>query len=329
MRKRTEAIVGAVILAGMAVVFVGTLWLKDVGFGREEITLRARFREIGQILVGNTVKLRGVPIGRVEDIAFESGGTGVIVVMRIDRDAPLPEDPVVLLSPESLFGDWQAEIFPRSRFPRYAYAESPDPGVLPGYSLPDISRLTAVADEIAGNLATLTDRVETAFTEETAANIRTAIENIQEVSERLTALVGTQQQAVEEVAENLAETTRTLGEAAVAVQRTMAQVDSAVAHGEVADIVDNVERATSRFDSLSAELLRTSTEFRAIAARADSTMRAMGSVARQLEQGGGSLGLLLQDSMLYADLVRTNALVQQLLKDFQENPGKYIKLEIF
>ncbi|HEX6938958.1 MAG TPA: MlaD family protein [Longimicrobiales bacterium] len=329
MKKRTEAIVGAVILAGLVVIFAGTLWLKDVGFGREEITLRARFREVGQILVGNTVKLRGVPIGRVEDIAFEPGGAGVIVSMRIDRNAPLPEDPVVLLSPESMFGDWQAEIFPRSRFPRYAYAESPDPGVLPGYALPDISRLTAVADEIASNLATLTDRVETAFTEETAASIRMAIENIQEVSERLTALVGTQQQAIEEVARNLSETSAALGEAAIAVQHTMAQVDSAVAHGEVADIVDNIARATARFDSLTVELLRTSGEFRAVAMRADSTMGAMGAVARRLEAGEGSLGMLLQDTVLYTQLVRTNALLQALLMDFQANPGKYIKLELF
>ncbi len=329
MRKRTEVTVGAVVLLGIALVFFGTLWLKGAGFGRERITLQARFREVGQVLVGNTVKLRGVPIGRVQDISFEPGGTGVIVSMRIGRDAPLPQDPVVLLSPESLFGDWQAEIFPRSRFPRYAYAESPDPAVLPGYALPDISRLTAVADEIASNLATLTDRVEAAFTDETAVNIRTAIENIQEVSEQLTGMVGAQQQAVEEVARNLGRTTNTLGDAAVAIQRTMAQVDSAVAHGEIAAIVDNVERATSQLDSLGAELLRASTDFRAMAFHADSVLRAMGSVAIRLERGQGSLGLLLQDSVLYADLVRTNTLIQELLKDFRENPRKYIKLEIF
>jgi hypothetical protein len=167
--------VGTVILAGIMVVFFGMLWLKGGGFGREQIILEARVREAGQLLVGNTVKLRGVPIGRVEEIVFEPGGDGIIVRMRVDRDAPLPQDPVVILAPESLMGDWQAVIYPRSQFPRYSYAESPDPSVLPGYTLPDMSQLTAVADEIAGNLATLTDRVELAFTEETAINIRLAI----------------------------------------------------------------------------------------------------------------------------------------------------------
>ena len=151
--KRTEVAVGFVILLGIAVVFFGTLWLKGTRLGEREMTIHARFLEIGQLLDGNEVKLRGVSIGRVERIALEPGGGGVIVTMRIAEEVPLPADPVVLLSPESMFGDWQAEIHPRSRFPQYTYAEAPDPQVLPGYSLPDISRLTAVADEADADLA--------------------------------------------------------------------------------------------------------------------------------------------------------------------------------
>src|SRR5690606_21550348 len=99
--------------------------------------------------------------------------------MRIDADVVLPPDPVVLLSPKSMFGDWQAEIHPRMQFMRYDFAEPRDPNVLPGYALPDMSRLTAVADRIAENLAVVTERVEIAFTEETAMNVRRAIENIE------------------------------------------------------------------------------------------------------------------------------------------------------
>lgn len=329
MKKRTEIVVGAVILLSIALVFFGTVWLKGSGFGREEITVQARFREVGRLLEGNAVKLRGVPIGRVESVGLEPDGEGVIVRMRIKRDIALPPDPVVVLMPESMFGDWQAEIYPRSRFPQYNYAESPDPQVLPGYSLPDMSQLTAVADEIAQNLAVLTDRVEIAFTEETAHNVRRAIENIQEVSEHLTRLVGSQQRAIDEVATNLERTTEALGVAAETVQRTFAQVEAAVANGELAQIVDNVERASSQLDSLTLALLQASEEFRSVVSRADTTMRSVGALAVQLQRGEGSLGRLVQDTLLYADLVRTNLLVQELLKDFKANPRKYIKLEIF
>lgn len=329
MSKRTEVLVGSVILLGVALILGGTLWLAGARLGSEEIELRARFRDVGQLTRGNPVKLRGVPIGEVEAIELEPSGEGVIVTMRVRRDAPLPADPVVLLAHESLLGDWQAEIAPRSRYPRYAYAESPDPGVLPGFSLPDISQLTAVADEIAGTLATLMDRVELAFTEETAHNVREAIENIQAVSAQLTGLVDSQRRAVDDVAATLGEAMETLNEAAASMQRAFALVEDAIADGELETIVDNVERTSTRLDSLSAALLATGTDFQTTMALADSTLRSLGRIAAALEAGEGSLGLLLQDSALYAELVRTNALVQALLADFMENPRKYIKLELF
>lgn len=329
MKRRTEVLVGAVILLSIVLIFFGTLWMKGAALGREEVTVQARFWEVGQLLNGNAVKLRGVPIGRVDGIELEPGGEAVIVKLRIKRDLALPADPVVLLSPESMFGDWQAEIFPRNRFPRYAYAEAPDPQVLPGYSLPDMSRLTAVADEIAQNLAVLSDRVELAFTEETALNVRRAIENIQQVSAQLTGLVGSQQRAIAEVGSNLERTTESLGEAAEAVRRAFVEVERAVANGEIETIVDNVERTSLQLDSLSTAMLAASREFRAVVTRADTALRAVGAIATRVERGEGSLGRLVQDTALYADLVRTNALVQALLEDFKKNPRKYIKLEIF
>ncbi|NIS19468.1 MAG: hypothetical protein GWN18_05730, partial [Thermoplasmata archaeon] len=59
-----------------------------------------------------------------------------------------------------------------------------------GYTLPDITRLTAAANEISQNLAVLTNRVDRAFNDETAENVRRAIDNIQDVSENLRTLVG-------------------------------------------------------------------------------------------------------------------------------------------
>lgn len=327
--KRTEVAVGFVILLGIAVVFFGTIWLKGARLGEKEMTVRARFLEIGQLLDGNEVKLRGVSIGRVEEIELEDGGGGVIVTMRIDQEVPLPADPVVLLSPESMFGDWQAEIYPRSRFPLYQYAEAPDPDVLPGYSLPDISRLTAVADRIAENLAELTDRVELAFTEETALNIRRAIENIEAVSGQLTSVLGRQEQAVAQVADNLEMTTATVNETVVAIRQLVGQIETAVSEGELALIVDNVVNATAELDSLGNTLLSVSRDLGTTAASADTAFRSLNSIMARVDRGEGTLGMLLQDTALYRELVESNAALQTLLDDIRENPRKYINLQVF
>jgi phospholipid/cholesterol/gamma-HCH transport system substrate-binding protein len=329
MRRRNDVVVGIVVLAALALIVFGTMWLRGGGFGREETIVEARFHTVGQLLRGSKVKLRGVMIGRVDSIELESSGRGVLVTMRIRADLRLPEDPVVVLAPESMFGDWQAEIFPRSSFPLYQYAEALDARVLPGYALPDMSRLTAVADEIAQNMRVLSDRFELAFTDETAHNVRLAIENIQQVSGQLTGLVSGQQRAIDEVAENLQEATETLGEAAETVRRAFEQAEAAIGGGRLENIVTNVESMTAQTDSLSGVLLATSRDMRTAAFAADTTFRRIGAIAAAIERGEGTLGLLVRDTALYGSIVRSNTEVQALLADIRQNPRRYINIRIF
>lgn len=328
-RRRSDVIVGVVVLLGAAVILFGILWLRGGGLGRDRITLQARFRDVGQLLEGNAVKVYGVPIGRVENIALDPRGGAVIATMRLEEDVRLPEDPVVVLSPESMFGDWQAEIVARAENPEYDYTEAPDPSVLPGYSLPDISRLTAVADRIAQNMATLSERFELAFTEETAENIRIAIENIQQVSEQLTGMVGGQQRAIDELAANLREITETLSGAAETVQRAFAQLEVAVGEDRLVEIVNNVERTTARTDSLTRELMLMSRDLQHASATADSTLQTLGDIAASIEQGEGSLGRLLTDTMLYVGMRETSLELQALVRDIRENPERYFTVRVF
>lgn len=329
MKGRNEIAVGAVVILALALVVVGTVWLQGRGFGREEMELRARFREVGQLQDGNAVKVRGVPIGRVESIDLEATGGGVIVTMRVQSDVRLPEDPVVLLAPESMFGDWQAEIFPRTSVPQYDYAEAPDATVLPGATLPDMSRLTAVADQIAQNMAILSERFEVAFTEETADNIRRAIDNIQTVSAQLTSMVSRQQEAIDGLSSDLQETTEALGDAVQTINRTFQQVETAIAGDKLVNIVAAAEHASLRIDSLSTELLNTSRTMQRAAMTADTLMQSVGTIANAMSRGEGTLGLMLRDTTLYWRLVETNAELQALLRDVRLNPRRYINVRIF
>jgi phospholipid/cholesterol/gamma-HCH transport system substrate-binding protein len=329
MKGRNEVAVGAVVILAIVLLVFGTIWMQGRRPGREEIEVRARFREVGQLQDGNAVKVRGVPIGRVEAIELEATGGGVIVTMSVKSDVQLPEDPVVVLAPASMFGDWQAEIFPRSAFEQYDYAEAPDPAVLPGATLPDISRLTAVADQIARNMAVLSERFQVAFTEETATNIKRAIDNIQEVSAQLTQLVSRQQRAIDGVSGDLQQTAEALGEAVGTINRTFSQVERAISGDRLVNIVVTAERASLQIDSLTSELLRTSRTLRTTAATADTVMRSVGSVAGTLARGEGTLGLMLRDTVLYWKLVESNAELQALLKDLRTNPRRYINVRVF
>ena len=106
MTRRREIMVGVVIVAGVLAAVLGTLWLQDASFGRGTREIVAQFEEVGQLMDGNTVKLRGVNIGQVHGLSVDSAGETVIVVMRIRDDVQLPDNAGVLLAPENFFGDW-------------------------------------------------------------------------------------------------------------------------------------------------------------------------------------------------------------------------------
>lgn len=329
MKTRNEVMVGTVVILGIALAVVGTIWLSGEAVGRGQVEVRARFTEVGQLLEGNSVKLRGVPIGRVQSIALDSAGRGVVVTMRIDGDVQLPEDPVALLSPESMFGDWQAEIVPRRDFATYDYAEAPDPNILPGYSLPDISRLTAVADEIAENMATLSERVELAFTEETALKVRRSVENILDASEKISTLVAGQEGAIQQVSADLQAVTQTMRGATNTMSHVLTQVEDAISEDRLVTIVQDVQATASRTAALTDTLLAMSRDMRQAAATADSVLGTVGSLASSIERGEGSVGRLMTDTMLYASLRESNLELQALLRDIRENPRKYINVRVF
>jgi len=330
MKRSNEVLVGVVVILAVILVVFGTIWLRGLKPGRERVEKVARFEQVGQLLEGGVVKLRGVPIGRVEKIELDPAGQGVLVTMSIRNDVRLPQDAVVVLSPESLFGDWQAEIGDHLSpdYKDYEYAPGGS-GVLPGYSLPELSRLTAVADQIARDLQGLADRFGRAFTEKTAENIRLAIENIQKVSEQLTDMVSSQQAALDTVAVNLSRTAVAAGEAAETLDRTFAEVETAIGEGRLTGIVQNVQSSSARMDSLTTELMAASRDLRRMALGADTALRRMGSVAASVEKGEGSLGLLLRDTSLYYSLTESTVQLQALLKDIREHPRKYINLTIF
>ncbi len=330
MTRKKEVIVGLVIVAAVAVGVLGTLFLKGSQWRRNLVVVDAVFLEAGQLAEGNAVRFRGVSIGQVEEIVVEPSGEAVRVRMRIRRNVRLPDDAGVLLSPESMFGDWQAEVVSRMRFPRYDFFSAAEPGVLPGFSLPDISRLTATADEIAGNLTTLTDRVELAFTEETALNLKRAIDNIQDVSEGLSELVEQQAQSFNSVAAEVEGAAGELGSASVSARRTFEEIQLFLETVETDTLADDARTAVRNLRVLSDDLVGAVGDFQNTMVSLDSSFQRIDRLSAQLEDGnGGALGWLLADSTGAARAESVLTQLDLLLEDMRANPGRYLRLSIF
>ncbi len=329
MTRRREIVVGLVIVAGVVAAVFGTLWLQDASFGRGTQEVEAVFLEVGQLMKGNRVKLRGVTIGQVQDITVEPDGAAVRVRMRIRDEVVLPQNRAVLLAPESMFGDWQAEIVDPRDYSQFTFHEPGESGVMGGYALPDFSRLTAAADQISANLGVLTERVEEAFTEETARNLSQAIDNIQEVSERLRELVEAQAGAVADLASEFETSAMELGQAARAASLAFSRAEEILGSPTADSLMLDARAAFINLNTLSQELSAATQGAQGMIMRVDSTFARLDRMTAQVEAGQGALGLLMTDTTLVAQAQGVLVELTALLKDLQENPQRYVRLSIF
>ncbi len=333
-QRINDAVVGTTVLAVIVLVVAAILWVNQSSLGDRRNTVHARVRDVGGVGLGNSVVIRGVKSGRVDQIALGDAGW-VVIRLALDEHAPLPRDPVVLLASSSLFGEWQvtvldAEGLPNDRELRTAVAEARGArDTLPGALLPDIAQLTAVAGRIAGDVAEVADRVRTAFDDDAAKEMRGTIRSLADLSGELQRTVARQSKNLDNVGADVQRGITDLTQAAALIDSVARRVDASTSHGEIAVIVTTVQTAaqellltTSQLRSLSVDVGRTQVQLERAVANAD-------SLFTKMNRGDGTMGLLVNDDRLYRHTDSAVIELRALLADIRTNPRRYFNLRVF
>ena len=333
-RRASDFVVGATVLVVTIVVIGTVLWLKQADLRGKTRHVVVRSRDVGGVALGNPVVIRGVRSGQIESIALGERGW-VVLTLGIDRGTTLPSDPVVLLAASSLFGEWQATItdatgLPADRELRAAISESRTAGdTLAGAVLPDIAQLTTVAGRIAGDVAQVADRVQVAFDDQAARELRESLRNFSRLSAQLANTVALQSKNLDQISSDVQLGLKSINAAAANLSAFSSRVDSATSRGELQTIVNNSQAAAR-------ELLAATTRLREVAAGLDRTEGRLASavskadsVFAKVNAGRGTLGLMVNDPALYQ---QSDSLVRELrvlIADVKKNPKRYFTVRVF
>jgi phospholipid/cholesterol/gamma-HCH transport system substrate-binding protein len=335
MKRENEFTVGLVVIAALAVVVVGALWLSGAHLGKAEAVYTARFRTVGGLGVGNPVVLRGVRVGRVEAIRL-APGNWVEADLKIYAGFAPPDKPAVIAASASLFGEWAATLISSDPLPNdpnvrqaLVEAQAVGGGKWPGATLPDIGQLTAQASRIATDIATVSARVQTAFDSSAVSDLRRSIRDFGQVADRIARVTNEQADIIGDVGANLQKSSAVLTRAATDLGATLGRVDSATNQGQLATILNNAAAAST-------DLRGASQDFRELLGAAhknqESLVRVLvsaDSVLSRIANRSGTLGLLVADSTLYRETALTMIQLRQLLSDIQANPRKYFTFSVF
>jgi phospholipid/cholesterol/gamma-HCH transport system substrate-binding protein len=289
---RRDFQVGIFVILGMASLLAALFLLTDPSTFRGRYLVTTVVQDAGGIRKGDPVQMRGVNIGRVQ--GFVMGPEGVRITLELEGVWSLPEDSRTRLVSSGILGGKTVEIVP---------GESPEPlrpgGNLPGENRPGLLDFPA---ELGQNAENVLERIQTLLDAPT-------LEAVQSSAAELRVLLGQRSSLAEAQGEEVARLTASLN-------RSAQGLEAAAGSGEDwARAVARADSALAVANETSRSLLRASASLEVILGR--------------MEAGEGTLGQLSTDSTLYETLTQAVEGVRALVVDIRENPGRYVKIEIF
>ncbi len=112
----TETVIGAVVIAAavfflfFAAGIIGNRALED------SYQVHAEFRDVGSITRGTDVRIAGVKVGTVSDLALDQETYLAGVTLAIDDSVAIPDDSAVEIALDGLLGGNHVEIIPGASF---------------------------------------------------------------------------------------------------------------------------------------------------------------------------------------------------------------------
>lgn len=308
--------IGAIVVISIALLFMGVNYLKGINIFQNQRTYYAVYDNIDGLGQSNPVMLNGFKIGLVKDVKLHPNGQGNLLVEILinDENLQIPDDSKAKIFTSDLLGSKAVDMVLGESMVMAADADT---------LLSDIE--SDLATEMKAQLAPLKAKVD-----DLTAGIEVIITNLQAVFEDEAT------QELPEVFESLNRTMLTLEQAslgidaAVAENRTklsgiMGNVESIT--GNLVDSNEDLTAVISNFESISDSLAQTN--LKGTIEKADAAITDLAEIMEKIDNGEGTIGMLINNDSLHTALNQSNVELQTLINDIYSNPWRYIHVSIF
>ncbi len=196
MKNTLETRLGLFVVIALVAGFCILEVLGAGNFFKTGLHVNARFDSIQDLKLGDSVKMAGVPIGKVEKIQLQDGK--VQLVLKLNKDAPVHTDSKATIKFTGLMGQYYVAVdFGSPRAPLIT-----DGSDLVTTEQPDLSALMAKLDDVASGVQNLTksfsgDKIDnilgpfTDFMKQNNPRLSAIIANFQAISTQITEGKGT------------------------------------------------------------------------------------------------------------------------------------------
>ncbi|MDB5363927.1 MAG: hypothetical protein JWO51_5224 [Rhodospirillales bacterium] len=248
--KANYVAVGAFVLGIMIVLFVSVLWVARIQF-RDEFKRYETFVQgpVTGLGVGAIVRLNGIDVGRVDDIAFDPDNSlQVQVGLKIKEGTPIKTDSVVSMESQGLTGVAYVEISGGKQ-------GSPPLEPKPGHHFPIIkSRPSALqqvfesAPDLLAHFVIIADRLSLLLDDKNIASLSDTLTSVSQI----TGAVAARQDDLKAILANGAKSTANLDHTLTEFRATVAKYDDIADHANQALVT--ASETVKKLDQLSTSL---------------------------------------------------------------------------
>lgn len=307
MKISNETKVGALTVLALALLFIGFNYLKGRDVFSHSAKLYAVFTDLGSLEKSNEVKINGLPVGTVyEKREKDKDVSAIVVTIQLTRDINIPKNSVAYIS-SSLVGS------------SYIVIERGN------------------STEMLQDEDTIATRLETGILGDVKAQLDPTIASVRNILDSLKKTLGGINQLLDnENRNNLKQTFANLNSASASLQTLLSSESGALAR-----TLNNAESFTASLKESNQDIKSTLQNTKKLSeqlaglplnATIDSLGLLIGSLKNTLQNinnGGGTLGALVQDRKLYDQLQQTVLSAEILMDDLRTHPKRYVQVSVF
>ncbi|MDD2284885.1 MAG: MlaD family protein [Paludibacter sp.] len=298
MKKITlskEVRVGIMTIVAIFILYFGLNFLKGVDIFKPVDYYLATYKEVDGLVPSSPVYIKGYKVGQVEEIQYDfQKETAFTVRISVSNDIRIPQGSAMELFDDGLMGGKAIQLVYAPQTTPVLFCESGD---------------------------TLLSQTGAGLLDQLAGGLMPKIENITNQADSLLRSVRllVDGGSVQNSLSSIEKTTADLAVSSSALKKMMQQ--------DMPLLIQNVQGLTSDFKIVSGNLKKI--DFASTFQNIDVTVRDLNQITRKVNDGEGSVGLLLNDKSLYMNLVNVTNSADELLIDLRNSPKRYVHFSLF
>ncbi|MFH0865477.1 MAG: MlaD family protein [Bacteroidota bacterium] len=311
---KREVKVGILVVASFVFLYWGFNFLKGRNYLSSNRIFYAKYEQVNGLAKANWVMVNGVKVGEVSGIEFMDAKGNVLVEMSVDNSIEIPRNTISRIYNSDVLGSKAIQFI-----------------------LGDGSDMAESGDTLASD-------IQPSITEEVSFQMLPIKRKAESVMASLDSVLAVIQYVFnEDTRDNLAHSFESIKFVIQNLEHTTYNIDTLMTtqRNRLAQIFANIESISSNFKNNNSKLTNIISNFSAISDslskakivstinNANSAISNFSRITEKINNGEGSLGLLINNDSLYYELEKSSKDLDLLLEDLRLNPQRYVHVSVF